>query len=87
MAGAARVKVTWAAPAMSGAGSAVRPGRGCGGLEALGLVCLAGESGCPSPASLAVSLGGRLSLTNSRPAAFTLLVSVRQEETGPEGRG
>ncbi|MEU6223798.1 HAMP domain-containing sensor histidine kinase [Streptomyces sp. NPDC047042] len=36
---------------------------------------------------LAVSLGGRLSLTSSRPAAFTLLVPVRQEEAGPEGRG
>jgi signal transduction histidine kinase len=36
---------------------------------------------------LAVSLGGRLSLTSSRPAGFTLLVPVRQEEAGPEDRG
>ncbi|MBP5898090.1 sensor histidine kinase [Streptomyces scabiei] len=34
---------------------------------------------------LAVSLGGRLSLTGRRPTAFTLLVPVRQEETVPEG--
>jgi signal transduction histidine kinase len=36
---------------------------------------------------LAVSLGGRLSLTGRRPAAFTLLVPVRREEPGSEGGG
>jgi len=36
---------------------------------------------------LADSLGGRLSLTGRHPAAFTLLVPVRQEEAVPEGGG
>ncbi|MFF1542259.1 histidine kinase dimerization/phospho-acceptor domain-containing protein [Streptomyces sp. NPDC058291] len=36
---------------------------------------------------LAVSLGGRLSLTGRRPATFTLLVPVRQEEAHPAGGG
>ncbi|MFJ4789954.1 histidine kinase dimerization/phospho-acceptor domain-containing protein [Streptomyces sp. NPDC088794] len=36
---------------------------------------------------LAVSLGGRLSLTGRRPVVFTLLVPVRQEEAAPEGGG
>ncbi|MFE5191128.1 ATP-binding protein [Streptomyces sp. NPDC056628] len=36
---------------------------------------------------LAVSLGGRLSLTGRRPAAFTLLVPVRREEPGSECGG
>ncbi|MFJ3715379.1 histidine kinase dimerization/phospho-acceptor domain-containing protein [Streptomyces sp. NPDC090057] len=36
---------------------------------------------------LAVSLGGKLSLTGRRPAAFTLLVPVRREEPGSEGDG
>ncbi|MGW3287048.1 HAMP domain-containing sensor histidine kinase [Streptomyces sp. NPDC001002] len=36
---------------------------------------------------LAVSLGGRLSLTGRRPAAFTLLVPVRQEEAGSADGG
>ncbi|MFF8950672.1 histidine kinase dimerization/phospho-acceptor domain-containing protein [Streptomyces sp. NPDC014940] len=36
---------------------------------------------------LAVSLGGRLSLTGRRPAAFTLLIPVRREEPGSEGDG
>ncbi|MCX4437681.1 ATP-binding protein [Streptomyces mirabilis] len=36
---------------------------------------------------LAVSLGGRLSVTGRRPATFTLLVPVRQEEAGPAGGG
>ncbi|MGA5089260.1 MULTISPECIES: HAMP domain-containing sensor histidine kinase [unclassified Streptomyces] len=36
---------------------------------------------------LAVSLGGRLSLTGRRPAAFTLLVPVRREEPDSEGGG
>ncbi|MFJ6530043.1 histidine kinase dimerization/phospho-acceptor domain-containing protein [Streptomyces longwoodensis] len=36
---------------------------------------------------LAVSLGGRLSLTGRRPAVFTLLVPVRREEPGSEGGG
>ncbi|MFI5961252.1 histidine kinase dimerization/phospho-acceptor domain-containing protein [Streptomyces asoensis] len=36
---------------------------------------------------LAVSLGGRLSLTGRRPATFTLLVPVRQEEAHPAGDG
>ncbi|GAB7102090.1 HAMP domain-containing sensor histidine kinase [Streptomyces phaeofaciens JCM 4814] len=36
---------------------------------------------------LAVSLGGRLSLTGRRPATFTLLVPVRREEAGPAGGG
>ncbi|MGW2888641.1 ATP-binding protein [Streptomyces griseoruber] len=36
---------------------------------------------------LAVTLGGRLSLTGRRPATFPLLVPVRQEEAGPAGGG
>ncbi|MFG2353201.1 histidine kinase dimerization/phospho-acceptor domain-containing protein [Streptomyces sp. NPDC048521] len=36
---------------------------------------------------LAVSLGGRLSLTGRRPATFNLLVPVRQEEAHPAGGG
>ncbi|MFJ9199011.1 HAMP domain-containing sensor histidine kinase [Streptomyces flaveolus] len=36
---------------------------------------------------LAVSLGGRLSLTGRRPAVFTLLVPVHREEPGSEGDG
>ncbi|MGW1268979.1 HAMP domain-containing sensor histidine kinase [Streptomyces sp. NPDC002491] len=36
---------------------------------------------------LAVSLGGRLSLTGRRPAAFTLLVPVRREDPDSEGGG
>jgi signal transduction histidine kinase len=36
---------------------------------------------------LAVSLGGRLSLTGRRPVVFTLLVPVRQEEAVPAGGG
>ncbi|MEH0430362.1 HAMP domain-containing sensor histidine kinase [Streptomyces stelliscabiei] len=36
---------------------------------------------------LAVSLGGRLSLTGRRPATFTLLVPVRQEKAHPAGDG
>jgi signal transduction histidine kinase len=36
---------------------------------------------------LAVSLGGRLSVTGRRPATFTLLAPIRQEEAGPAGGG
>ncbi|MFF7050048.1 histidine kinase dimerization/phospho-acceptor domain-containing protein [Streptomyces griseorubiginosus] len=36
---------------------------------------------------LAVSLGGRLSLTGRRPVAFTLLVPVRREDPDSEGGG